>query len=168
MLLCTTRTPRARSTGTVSTPHDVPTPHDRAHVSQHQLPRRPCLYVSPAMPSGVCTRGQRCRRTAPHGGRYSHAAETYRALTDLGEVWSAIGKASKRPDVATHGAGLLALAPQLYDALHVSMNKTANTTSDPGTRHEPFNSTPMAVNSISSGSPHVLRAHMGVHRTCGA
>ena len=35
------------------------------------------------------------------------------------------------------------------------------------TRPEPFNSTPMAVNPISPGSPHVLRAHMGVHRTCG-
>ena len=34
-----------------------------------------------------------------------------------------------------------------------------------GTSREPFNSTPMAVNSISSGSPHVRR--MGVHRTCG-
>ena len=32
----------------------------------------------------------------------------------------------------------------------------------PGTRHEPFNSTPMAVNSIPSGSPHVRP--MG--RTC--
>jgi len=35
-----------------------------------------------------------------------------------------------------------------------------------GTRHKPFNSTPMGVNSISSGSPHVRP--MGVHRTCGA
>ena len=35
------------------------------------------------------------------------------------------------------------------------------------TRPEPFNPTPMAVNSISSGPPHVLRAHTGVHRTCG-
>ena len=26
---------------------------------------------------------------------------------------------------------------------------------------------PMGVNSISSGSPHILRAHMGVRRTCG-
>ena len=32
---------------------------------------------------------------------------------------------------------------------------------------EPYNPTPMAVNSTSPGSPHVLRAHMGVHRTCG-
>ena len=35
-----------------------------------------------------------------------------------------------------------------------------------GTRREPFNFTPMAVNSISFGSPHVHP--MGVHRTCGA
>ena len=34
-----------------------------------------------------------------------------------------------------------------------------------GPRPEPFNSTPMAVNPISSGSPHVRP--MGVHRTCG-
>ena len=34
-----------------------------------------------------------------------------------------------------------------------------------GTRREPFNSTPMAVNPISPGSPHVRP--MGVHRTCG-
>ena len=34
-----------------------------------------------------------------------------------------------------------------------------------GTRREPFNSTPMAVNPISSGSPHVRP--IGVHRTCG-
>ena len=31
--------------------------------------------------------------------------------------------------------------------------------------HEPFNSTPVGVNSISSGSPHVRP--MGVHRACG-
>ena len=35
-----------------------------------------------------------------------------------------------------------------------------------GTHPEPFNSTPMAANPISSGSPHVRP--MGVHRTCGA
>ena len=35
------------------------------------------------------------------------------------------------------------------------------------TQLEPFNSTPMGVNSSSSGSPHVLGAPMGVHRTCG-
>ena len=34
-----------------------------------------------------------------------------------------------------------------------------------GTRREPFNSTPMAANSISSGSPHVRCTPMG--RTCG-
>ena len=33
-------------------------------------------------------------------------------------------------------------------------------------RREPFNFTPMGVNSISSGPPHVLTSHMGVHRTC--
>ena len=32
----------------------------------------------------------------------------------------------------------------------------------------PFNSNPMAVNSIPSGSPHARCTPMGVHRTCGA
>ena len=36
-----------------------------------------------------------------------------------------------------------------------------------GTRHEPFNFTPMGVNLISSGSPHARCTPMGVHRTCG-
>ena len=40
-----------------------------------------------------------------------------------------------------------------------------NITVETGTRREPFNSTPMAVNSIPSGSPQVRP--MGVHRTCG-
>ena len=38
-------------------------------------------------------------------------------------------------------------------------------TATPCTRREPFDSTPMAVNSISFGSPH--ERPMGVHRTCG-
>ena len=31
--------------------------HDRAHGSQHAPTRRPCLYISPAMPSDIITRG---------------------------------------------------------------------------------------------------------------
>ena len=38
---------------------------------------------------------------------------------------------------------------------------------DLGTRREPFNSTPMAVNSISSGSPHVRCTPMWALSTCG-
>eukprot|EP01043_Picozoa_sp_COSAG02_P082468 COSAG02_NODE_20685_length_819_cov_1.483333_1_plen_255_part_01 len=57
---------------------------------------------------------------------YASAAETYRAFTDLGEVWSAVGQRSGRADVAAHGAELLKIAPQLYHDLHSSMNKTAN------------------------------------------
>ena len=38
----------------------------------------------------------------------------------------------------------------------------------PGTRPEPFNSTPMGANSIPSGPPHVRCTPMGVHRACGA
>jgi len=47
----------------------------------------------------------------------------------------------------------------------VKFSKHPHVKSKPGTRREPFNFTPVAVNSISSGSPHVRP--MGVHRTCG-
>ena len=60
---------------------------------------------------------------------YASAAETYRAFTDIGEVWTAIGKSSGRADVAAHGAQLLKLAPQLYHDLHASMNRTLNASS---------------------------------------
>ena len=63
---------------------------------------------------------------------YSHAAETYRAFTDLGEVWAAVGGRSGRADVVAHGAELLKIAPKLYNDIHVSMNKTANATASPG------------------------------------
>ena len=44
----------------------------------------------------------------------------------------------------------------------------ANDTEANGAPREPFDFTPMGVTSISFGPPHVLRAHMGAHRTCGA
>eukprot|EP01051_Picozoa_sp_SAG22_P006147 SAG22_NODE_392_length_11210_cov_3.879669_8_plen_1389_part_00 len=56
---------------------------------------------------------------------YASAAEFYRACTELGAVWASVGKAAQRPDVAAHGAELLALAPQLFQQLHASLNKTA-------------------------------------------
>ena len=65
---------------------------------------------------------------------YSAAAETYRAFAELGRVWTAIGGASGRSDVAAHGAELLKLAPQLYHDLHASLNRTVNTTASPGHR----------------------------------
>ena len=58
---------------------------------------------------------------------YAHAGETYRAFTDLGEVWVKIGAASGRTDVATHGVEIMQVAPLLFNDLHVSMNKTMNT-----------------------------------------
>ena len=63
---------------------------------------------------------------------YPAAAEAYRAFTELGEVWTAIGKGSGRADVSSHGAALLKLAPLLYHDLHASLNKTVNTTASPG------------------------------------
>jgi hypothetical protein len=63
---------------------------------------------------------------------YASAAETYRAFTDLGEVWSAVGQRSGRTDVAAHGADLLKIAPRLYQDLHSSMNKTANASASGG------------------------------------
>ena len=60
---------------------------------------------------------------------YASAAELYRAFTDIGEVWAAVGKSSGRADVAVHGAKLLELAPMLYNDLHVSMNKTVKVSS---------------------------------------
>ena len=49
----------------------------------------------------------------------------------------------------------------LYDEAKISLPPNRN--APEGARHEPFNSTPMAVNSISSGSPHVRP----MVRTCG-
>jgi phage tail protein X len=63
---------------------------------------------------------------------YPAAAETYRAFTELGEVWASIGKSSRRADISKHGAELIKLAPLLYHDLHASLNKTANTTQSPG------------------------------------
>ena len=63
---------------------------------------------------------------------YAHAAETYRAFNDIGEVWALVGKRSSREDVAAHGAKLLGIAPNLYTDIHASMAKTANATASPG------------------------------------
>merc|ERR1719353_2616755 len=60
---------------------------------------------------------------------YASAAEMYRAFTDMGRVWVAVGQASKRADVSAHGSSLLALAPQIYADLHASLNATVNASS---------------------------------------
>ena len=66
-----------------------------------------------------------------HQANYSHwysaVAETYRAFTEIGPLWQAIGMAAGRNDVAEHGKAISNLAPLLYRDLHASMNKTANT-----------------------------------------
>jgi hypothetical protein len=63
---------------------------------------------------------------------YSHIAEAYRAFTEIGQVWAEVGEAAGRADVLAHAAELLSLAPKMYDDLHASLQKTANTTASPG------------------------------------
>jgi hypothetical protein len=60
---------------------------------------------------------------------YASAAELYRAFTEMGKVWSAIGKDTQRKDVAAHGEKLLQLSPEIYKELHMSLNKTVTATS---------------------------------------
>jgi hypothetical protein len=45
---------------------------------------------------------------------FSSAAEMYRAFTEAGHMWTAIGAATQRADVSAHAATLLATAPLLY------------------------------------------------------
>jgi hypothetical protein len=61
---------------------------------------------------------------------YSSAAEMYRGFTEIGTIWESIGKTAARPDVAAHGAQLLAAAPKLYAALHRSLKLTTVTTNN--------------------------------------
>ena len=70
---------------------------------------------------------------------YSHIAEAYRAFTEIGQIWATIGLEMKRPDVAAHGAELLKLAPDMYQNLHDSLDKTLNTTESPGHKCWPDN-----------------------------
>ena len=60
---------------------------------------------------------------------YASAAELYRACLEMGRVWSSVGEAAERPDVAAHGAQLLSLAPQLWEQLHASLNRTVRVAS---------------------------------------
>ena len=54
-----------------------------------------------------------------HG--YSCAGGVYRGFADIGEMWAELGKAHGRPDVAAHGAELLAIAPKLRAAIQASI-----------------------------------------------
>ena len=65
---------------------------------------------------------------------FASTAEFYRACAEIGAVWQDIGKSVGRADVSAHGAELLKLAPLLYHDLHVSLNRTVNTTASPGNR----------------------------------
>jgi len=65
---------------------------------------------------------------------YSCAGGIYRGFADIGETWSAIGKAFGRADVAAHGAQLLAIAPKLRAAIRASIAKTSFTITEPGVR----------------------------------
>ena len=62
---------------------------------------------------------------------YSSASEMYRAFTELGAVWVAVGKKAGRADVSEHGAKLLAAAPLLRADLHTSLNRTVYATGNP-------------------------------------
>ena len=61
----------------------------------------------------------------PQSHWYASAAEAYRAFTELGPVWVAVGRGAARRDVVAHGEELLAVAPLLYRDLHASLNMTA-------------------------------------------
>jgi hypothetical protein len=78
---------------------------------------------------------------------YSAAAEMYRGFTEMGTIWESIGKTAARPDVAAHGAQLLATAPKLYAALHSSLNKTTVFTND--------SAAPRCLSTVSDGAPGV-------------
>ena len=58
---------------------------------------------------------------------YASAAELYRACTEMGRVWTAVGKSTGRADISKHGAELLALAPQIQTDLQNSLQKTVRT-----------------------------------------
>ena len=73
----------------------------------------------------------------PQSHWYASAAEAYRAFTELGPVWVAVGRGAARRDVVAHGEELLAVAPLLYRDLHASLNRTLNTSASPGHRCYP-------------------------------
>jgi hypothetical protein len=70
----------------------------------------------------------------PQSHWYSAAAEAYRAFTEIGRVWVAVGSATGQAQVSAHGVALLSLAPLLHHDLHASLNRTVNTTASPGHR----------------------------------
>ena len=59
---------------------------------------------------------------------YASAAEMYRAFSDIGAVWQAVGQAVKRDDVTKHGNDLIGTAAELLHDLHASLNRTVHAT----------------------------------------
>ena len=55
----------------------------------------------------------------------------YRGFTEIGKLWVRLGNSTGRVDVATHGAQLLATAPQLVAAMRRSLNQTTVDTGNP-------------------------------------
>jgi hypothetical protein len=76
---------------------------------------------------------------------YSAAAEMYRGFTEIGALWTRIGRAAARPDVAAHGAQLLGAAPKLFSALHRSLNMTTVETNN--------SAAPRCLSTVSDGPP---------------
>ena len=63
--------------------------------------------------------------------KYSCTSNVWRGFVDAGELWTELGKATGRKDVAAHGAELLAAAPQLLAALQASLKLTIHATGNP-------------------------------------
>ena len=68
----------------------------------------------------------------PQSHWYSSAAESYRAFTEMGRAWLEVGASSARDDMRAMGRKVLQVAPLLYHDLHISLNRTANSTQSPG------------------------------------
>jgi hypothetical protein len=81
-------------------------------------------------PPSADLRPRLCADQHPMLHFYSSAAETYRAFTEIGQVWAEVGAAAGRDDVSAHGAALLRLAPLLHRDLHASLNRTVRTTAE--------------------------------------
>lgn len=62
---------------------------------------------------------------------YSCTWNAYRGFDDIGRMWTAIGDAAGRADVAAHADELLQAAPKVLAALQASLNKTVFSTGSP-------------------------------------
>ena len=180
--------PHSRHT-TTHTHAPTCTPHcTRTHVSHSRalLPARAgrrraaraCVATSAATRARKCVRekeGQKCAVCARTAGRHRCSPVPLRSDRRCATV-----PVLPRPLLAAACSNAKPL-PRAARRMPCSAATTCTTTTrrrttrtrgsrrrttSLSTRPEPFNSTPMGVNPISPGSPHVRP--MGVHRTCGA